>query len=665
MPATRARLHLAVLMGYACVAIAFLWPLSLHLTSALPGPIAEDTGVYVWNQWVFRHEIVANHRLPFTTLEILSLTAPVPLALHNYTTIADIIAFPLLPMFGSVATFNVLLISSKVLSAYAMFLFARRVVADGAAAWIAGLLFGFSPFMSARAMEHFSLVQTAPLVLFPLLFDRLQSVQTMRVAAATGATVGIAFLCDPYYAVYCVLMAGFTIAYSAVGIRESAAAASRRHLAVLNVAIVCLAGVVLGIAVRGGGRFGVLGMSVSMTQLYTPVLLLTLVVIVRAWASLRFRVAWVVPSALPRMRVAVVAGIACFAVISPVLLGVGTGIGERQWISPRIFWRSSPAGLDLLELFVPNPMHPWFGHFFQQGLSRLPHTFIENVASIPWTVIGILVFAVAYARASLPRYWIAFTAFFGLLALGPFVYIAGHNTYVPTPWALLRYLPVVGAARMPTRMIAVVMLGVALLLAFAVRDLRVRVRRPGLLAFLASALLFLEMLPAPRILHSATVPDLYRIVAADPRPLVLLNLPFGLRDGMSSYGNSTSAAQFFQTVHAKPILGGYLSRLPSGDLAEYLSRQVTAALIDLSAGRSLTSERRVAVIRRSHELLPTLNIGYVVVNSARASEDLTQFAREAFDLTLVATEAERMLFRTPLAPPLDAAISDTVGARDF
>ena len=46
------------------------------------------------------------------------------------------------------------------------------------------------------------------------------------------------------------------------------------------------------------------------------------------------------------------------------------------------------------------------------------------------------------------------------------------------------------------------------------------------------------------------------MVAADPRPVVLLNLPFGFKDGLSSHGCSTSLAQYFQTVHEKPILGG-------------------------------------------------------------------------------------------------------------
>ena len=49
--------HLYVLLGYAVVAIVFSWPLPLNLGTHLTGNPGGDTGVYVWNQWVFRHEI--------------------------------------------------------------------------------------------------------------------------------------------------------------------------------------------------------------------------------------------------------------------------------------------------------------------------------------------------------------------------------------------------------------------------------------------------------------------------------------------------------------------------------------------------------------------------------------------------------------------------------
>src|SRR6476661_1139094 len=100
MPATWPRVQLAALLGYVCVALLFAWPLPAHVSESFPGDPAGDTGVYVWNLWVFRHEIVEHHRFPFLTSEILALDpGEVPLTLHNYTTFANVVAFPLLKAF--------------------------------------------------------------------------------------------------------------------------------------------------------------------------------------------------------------------------------------------------------------------------------------------------------------------------------------------------------------------------------------------------------------------------------------------------------------------------------------------------------------------------------------------------------------------------------------
>jgi hypothetical protein len=654
MPASRdVRRHAAALLGYVCVAVVFLWPVPLHLSTALPGPVGGDTGVYVWNLWVFRHEIVEHGRYPFFTLEILSASPRVPLTLHNYTTFANLAAFPLLPLLGTIATFNALMIASGVLAAYTMFVFLRRVVGDTAAAWIGGLAFGFSPFMSARAMEHFSLVQAAPLPVFALLVERLKSQSALPLAIAAGVVVAWAFLSDPYYAVYCLVIAGFAVAYGLVSIER--APAGRRVLglrATLDIALVCLAGLIAGIIIRGGGRVEILGLSVSVRHLYTPVMAFTAIALARLWLAVRPRIVWTLPSLpgiTPHMRVAAAAGVACIVALSPVLSAMGPRFGQREWISPGVMWRSSAPGVDLLAFFVPSPLHPWWGGLFRRGIETLPNGFVENVASIPWVAIGLLVLAAALARTRLPRYWLVFTAFFALLALGPFVTFAGVRTYVPTPWALLRYAPVIGAARMPTRFSVMVMFGIAVLLAFALRDLRARWRRPAAWTTLAGALLFLELMPAPRVLHSGEVPSFYRIVAADPRPVSLLNLPFGLRDGLSSHGNFSAASQFFQTVHQKPLVGGYMSRLPQGHVARYRRIRLMRVLFDLSEGKELSEERLARAALTAPETLKHLNVGYVVINRSRAPEQLVEFARSAMGLTLVATDGSRDLYTTSLA----------------
>jgi hypothetical protein len=663
------RLHAVAVFGYACVALAFAWPLALHLSSALPGPVSGDTGVYVWNLWVFRHAIVAHREMPFFTLEILALSPAMPLTLQNYTTLANVIAFPLLPMLGIVATFNLLVIGAGVVSAYAMFVCARRLTGDTAASWVAGLAFGFCPFMSARAMEHFSLVQTAPLPIFVMLFERIHFRPNVRVAIAVGLTVACAFLCDPYYAVYCLLIGAFAIVYSAALIQRGPVRfRPYRSALALDIVLVCLAGLIAGMLLGGGRRIQILSVRISMTRLYTPVLIFTVLALARVWLAVRARVSWVFPTRLPSFRVVAVAGLACTVLLSPVLSALVGAAGESQWTRPPVFWQSSAPGLDLFALFVPNPMHPWFGRFFAEAARTMPGGFVENVGSIPWTLLAVLVAAAASARAALPRYWIAFTVFVAMLSLGPFVRIGGVMTYVPTPWALLRYVPIIGAARMPPRMMALVMLGLSLLLAFALRELRARLnqnpshprRATALTGVVACALLF-EMLPAPRTLHSAAVPSVNRIIAADPRPVRVLNLPFGLRDGLSSHGNATAAGQYFQTVHEKQLLGGYVSRLPRQKVQQYRRLRVTRVLMDLSEGRPVAWWRKQAAIDQARELMPSLDVGYVVVDTGSTSEELMDFARSAFDLTRVTSDGPYVLYRTPLAPPLTPSLTSSPG----
>src|SRR6186997_2735278 len=97
--------RLLVLGSFVVVAIAFAWPLPLHMGTHLTGDPGGDTGVYVWNQWVFHHELTSAHN-PLSTDTILSLTPRVDLSQHNYTAFLDLLALPLIPALGVIASFN-------------------------------------------------------------------------------------------------------------------------------------------------------------------------------------------------------------------------------------------------------------------------------------------------------------------------------------------------------------------------------------------------------------------------------------------------------------------------------------------------------------------------------------------------------------------------------
>lgn len=112
----RAVTSLSAIGAYIVLTLLFSWPLPLHMATHLTGPPDGDTGVYVWNQWVFQHELLEHHSLPLFTREIFSLTRPANLSLHNYTIFQDILAMPLLRALGVVETFNVVYLTMIVLT---------------------------------------------------------------------------------------------------------------------------------------------------------------------------------------------------------------------------------------------------------------------------------------------------------------------------------------------------------------------------------------------------------------------------------------------------------------------------------------------------------------------------------------------------------------------
>jgi hypothetical protein len=205
---------------------------------------------------------------------------------------------------------------------------------------------------------------------------------------------------------------------------------------------------------------------------------------------------------------------------------------------------------------------------------------------------------------------------------------------------------------MPTRLTILVMMGVSMLLVIVVHEMRKRSHRPRLLTAAIAALLMFELLPAPRTLSSAEIPRAYQIIASDPRPVRVLSLPFGLRDGVSSRGNYSASSQFYQTFHEKRLIGGYLSRLPADSEARYRGNSLLRALMRYSEGTPVPDHLRESALDRGPRTVNRLQIGYVVIDLSRSPKDLIDFAREAMDLTLISSDDRYELYRTTFAPPL-------------
>jgi len=633
-------------------AIGLSWPLPLRLSTMLPGPVGGDTGVYVWNLWLFRHEILVHHRLPYFTTEILSLTKPVDLSLHNYTVFDDLLAFPIIPIFGPVVTYNLVYLLASVLAATAMFLLAQKLCKSTAAAWLAGLLFAWSPTIVARGEAHLSLVNVAALPAFVLAFQRWLRTGRFADGILSGLVVAWALSSDPYYGVYCLILAAGLLAgsYIRVSRRPPETAAPASVTRSLDAAMAVFGAVTVAIVWTGGFETRVLGATIKAYTLYTPVLVLTLLVVARITIAWRPRIELVEALSLRRAAAGFGgAAVGCLLPLVPFLIALRARVLDGGRFHAPTMWRNSPPGVDLLSLVAPNPNNPMVRGWLRSWIERQPGGFAENVASL--TIIGVVVVAFAARRYGFrpSRLWLVLTGFFALLALGPFIHVARVNTFVPGPWAFLRYVPVVAAARMPARFAAPMMMGVAVLFAESLTYIAQRNPDRRTMVFaLAGIALLVELAPTPRVLYDARVPSIYQTIADDPRPIRIMELPLGFRDGESSYGNFTAASQFYQTFHQKRLIGGYLSRISRRELARQFRFPVVRTITTLSEGGQPTDDERQILMAAGRRFAKRARLGYVVIDCQRTTPALRDLAIEAFGLLKIGEDRGYELYRVPL-----------------
>ena len=543
-----------------------------------------------------------------------------------------------------------------------MFLLIRSLAPGSVAeALLGGLLFAWSPTLIARGATHLSLVAAAPLPLFVLALLRLERHGRARDGILLGLVGALAAFCDAYYVIYCGLFVLVYLAVRMLVVGRRPLEPRRWGVRILD-GLLALALVLVATTVATGGMaFTVFGQPVSLRSLYTPSMALVILAVARMLATYHIGLVPAWRDALPRtMRLGAWAALAAGLALAPRLYGLAQMASEGRFVPPPLLWRSSPPGVDALALLVPNPQHPLAPAAFLDWISTLPNGDIENVASIPIVALAVLA-AARWHGWRAPVLWTTAGVTFLLLALGPFVRIGGFNTAVPGPWALLRYVPGIELARTPTRMVVMVTVALAVLFALALRALRERYpTRRGVLAWGVGAALVFELLPAPRTLSTASVPRIYDRIAADPRTTVtVLELPFGLRDGTSSFGNFTARTLFFQTAHGKAIFGGYLSRLSPRRVDATRAVPLLDAFMQLSEGKpaALTAGELTATVP---DFMAQTQLGYVVIDRARASDALMGLAKDVLQLEWLGEDAGLELYRPAPATRASTGLANGV-----
>jgi hypothetical protein len=122
------------------------------------------------------------------------LNAPTGVNLMDNTSMSllGLVGAPITFLLGPIATYNILLDVAFASSALAFFCMARRFVRWRPAAFVGGLLYGFSPFATAEGLAHLFLVFGAIPPLVILLLDRLFRTKSDP-PWRTGVLIGVCF----------------------------------------------------------------------------------------------------------------------------------------------------------------------------------------------------------------------------------------------------------------------------------------------------------------------------------------------------------------------------------------------------------------------------------------------------------------------------------------
>jgi hypothetical protein len=217
---------------------------------------------------------------------------------------------------------------------------------------------------------------------------------------------------------------------------------------------------------------------------------------------------------------------------------------------------------DLLTSFVPSPLSATWGSLLPlDGVSFVAPEFEKSVflgyVPLALGIIGL------WRRPRSGGFWAVAGLSFLILALGPDLQVAGRAVLgpdgapIPLPYRLVQLIPGVNISRLPVRFVLGSVLCLAVLAGIGCVEVRAWLQRRNfarLGRFLPAVLvplILLEHSIAPVPLKAVEEPAFYRMLAASPEAGTVLEWPL-------SFKRSRSLA--YQTIHGRPMIGGYLSR---------------------------------------------------------------------------------------------------------
>lgn len=541
--------HAVVFGFYLFLALALTYPLIFNFQNAIPGD-GGDNFIYLWSQWWVGDSIV-NFHSPFATgLLLHPLGANLVfsgLALPN-----SIVAAILQIFFSPVVAFNLVFIAAAALAAFSMFLLLRYLFSSRLVAVFGGAVFAFNVFIFQEMAGHFNYTNIYAIPLFILFFLKIfkEEGRLLRQAGLAGLFLTLAFYNDFYYTIGLLLFA-FVGAVHVFFKDKQLFFGRLKPLVLLFLVWLALGAPLLYLSIKGNlsGNFALA--KLNQINLYTP-------------------------------------DIRSF-LIPPGFQTIFGKYFENYYFSLRLHSSAVYLGFSLIILSL-------LGYFFGKKEDLLKNS----------------------------KFWFLTASVFFFFSLGPFLFFDGYifnwdgvMFTIPLPYLVFYALPFVSGILVPPRFIIFVYLALAVLGSFAVKKILCRLGKSWLLKigliFLVTGLFLLEHLSIPISISPVSIPKFYQQLEKEPGDFSLLELPFALSTSFYTLGEvpASSKIQYYQSVHRKKILSGWIARVPD-NYYQFYSR---LAGLDYLIDPNKTAEAKFLTEKPSViENFKKLDIKYLIIH---------------------------------------------------
>lgn len=191
---------LGICVLYFALACLITWPAILNLSGAALGHPGNDIWNHLWGFWWVRDAMFHHGELPLQTDLI---NHPQGGALYFIDLSNALLSLPLQGSLGLVASYNLVVMGQLAFAAFAAFLLARHLTRHTQGAWLAGIIYGFSPHLLAQLYNGISETLNAGwLPLFLLCWLKLMGEGRLRWAIATGAAGFFTLFTNWYYGLF-------------------------------------------------------------------------------------------------------------------------------------------------------------------------------------------------------------------------------------------------------------------------------------------------------------------------------------------------------------------------------------------------------------------------------------------------------------------------------